>query len=151
MLGVTKKKTSEMVGNSVQLSNKDVSSPVNLSLDQALQGKASGVTGFLKVTRKLTDRLNFEGSVNGSWVSQYPIMENGANLNNPYALRFLGSPWANPYNPDGSYNLTSFEEMTSLNNYPYLVEKDLMNQNLLRGLVNTKVDYEILKRFGICY
>ena len=43
LLGVTKKKTSEMVGNSVQLSNKDVSSPVNLSLDQALQGKAPGV------------------------------------------------------------------------------------------------------------
>lgn len=43
LLGVTKKKTSEMVGNSVQLSNKDVSSPVNLSLDQALQGKALGV------------------------------------------------------------------------------------------------------------
>ena len=110
-----------------------------------VKGPFERVTGLLKVTRKLTDRLNFEGSVNGSWVSQYPIMENGANLNNPYALRFLGSPWANPYNPDGSYNLTSFEEMTSLNNYPYLVEKDLMNQNLLRGLVNTKVDYEILK------
>ena len=43
LLGVTKKKASEAVGNSVQLSSKDVNSPAIVSVDQALQGKTPGV------------------------------------------------------------------------------------------------------------
>ena len=42
LLGVTKKKASEAVGNSVQLSSKDVNSPAIVSVDQALQGKTQG-------------------------------------------------------------------------------------------------------------
>ena len=43
LLGVVKKKTSEVVGNSVQLSGNDLNTPAAISVDQAIQGKAPGV------------------------------------------------------------------------------------------------------------
>ena len=43
LFGVVKKKTSEVVGNSVQLSSNDLNTPAAISVDQAIQGKALGV------------------------------------------------------------------------------------------------------------
>ena len=43
LFGVVKKKTSEVVGNSVQLSSNDLNTPAAISVDQAIQGKAPGV------------------------------------------------------------------------------------------------------------
>ena len=43
LLGVVKKKASEVVGNSVQLSSNDLNTPAVISVDQAIQGKAPGV------------------------------------------------------------------------------------------------------------
>lgn len=103
------------------------------------------ITGLLKVTRKLTDRLNFEGSANGSWITQNPITEQGAYFTNPNLGRTMLSPWANPYNADGSYNIQTFRNYTGLYNIPYLVENDLTKSTSIRALVNAKVDYKIIK------
>ena len=103
------------------------------------------IAGLLKVTRKLTDRINFEGSVNGSWVSQNPINEQSSYLSNPYLTRALASPWANPYNEDGSINIDTFIKYGGAQNYLYFKENDVKRQTLLRGLVNAKIDYKILK------
>ena len=103
------------------------------------------VSGVIKINRDLNDKLKLEASVNGSWVSQNPIAEQAAFFTNPYLAKVMMSPWANPYNADGSYNVTTFNRYTGLYNYLYLQEHDIVKNNTLRGLVNFKVDYELLK------
>ena len=55
------------------------------------------------------------------------------------------SPWVSPYNADGSYNVTTFNRYTGLYNYLYIKDHDISKNNTLRGLINFKVDYELLK------
>lgn len=103
------------------------------------------VSGLIRINRDLNDKLKLEASVNGSWVSQNPITEQGAYFTNPYVTKILMSPWVSPYNADGSYNVTTFNRYTGLYNYLYLQEHDVSKNNTLRGLINFKVDYELLK------
>jgi len=103
------------------------------------------VSGVIKINRDLNDKLKLEASVNGSWVSQNPIAEQSSYYTNPYLTKVLMSPWISPYNADGSYNVTTFNDYTSLYNYLYIKDHDIVKNNTLRGLINFKVDYELLK------
>lgn len=103
------------------------------------------VSGVIKINRALNDKLKLDASVNGSWVSQNPITEQGAFFTNPYVTKILMSPWVSPYNADGSYNVTTFKNYTSLYNYLYVQKNDISKNNTLRGLINFKVDYELLR------
>lgn len=103
------------------------------------------VTGLLKVTRKFSDKLNFEGSASGSWISQSAILEAGAYFGNPYLARILLTPWASPFSPDGSPNIDTFLDYTNLHNIHYRTANDINRNTSVRAIVNSKVDYKILK------
>ena len=103
------------------------------------------ITGAFSYTRKLTDKVNFETSINGSWLKQNPLLEGGSFFSNPYLTRVLLTPWARPYNADGSYNIDNFSQMTSIANTLYTQKNNILWNKQMRGMVNTKVDYKILK------
>ncbi|WP_407499783.1 SusC/RagA family TonB-linked outer membrane protein [Elizabethkingia anophelis] len=103
------------------------------------------ITGAFNYTRKLTDKVNFETSINGSWLKQNPLLEGGSFFSNPYLTRILITPWARPYNADGSYNIDNFSQMTSIANTLYTQKNNILWNKQMRGMVNTKVDYKILK------
>lgn len=103
------------------------------------------LTGSMRYTNKLTDKLNFETSVNGSWITQNPILEGGSYFSNPFITKVLMNPWAPPYNADGSYNIEDIGEFTSIHNSLYTLANNITKNKLIRGISNTKVDYEIIK------
>ncbi|MEW7305371.1 SusC/RagA family TonB-linked outer membrane protein [Elizabethkingia anophelis] len=103
------------------------------------------ITGVFNYTRKLTDKVNFETSINGSWLTQNPILEGGSFFSNPYLTRVLLTPWARPYNADGSFNIDNFSQMTSIANTLYTQKNNINWNKQMRALINNKVDYKILK------
>lgn len=103
------------------------------------------LSGLLKVNRNLTNKIKLETSVNGSWIVQSSISEGGSYFTNPYLAKALVSPWANAYNPDGSYNINTFNDYTGLYNVAYLRENDLARNTVIRALTYAKVDYDITK------
>lgn len=104
------------------------------------------ISGMLKMTRDLTDKVKLETSFNGSWITQNPILEQGGYFSNPYVSKILLSPWANPYNPDGTWNINNFTKFTSLHNIGYTLDKNINRNTVVRAIANTKVDYEIIKK-----
>ena len=103
------------------------------------------LSGALRYTNKLTDKVTFETSVNGSWIKQNPILEGGSFFSNPFITKVLMNPWANPYNADGSLNIYDIQDYTSIHNTLYTLENNIARSKLIRGISNTKVDYEIIK------
>lgn len=103
------------------------------------------ISAMFKYTNKLTDKLNFETSINGSWVSQNPILEGGSYFGNPFITKVLMNPWANPFNADGSYNIDDIGNFTSIHNTLYSLDNNITRNKMMRGISNTKVDYKILR------
>lgn len=103
------------------------------------------VSALFRYTNKLTDKLDFETSVNGSWISQNPILEGGSFFGNPFITKVLMNPFANPYNPDGSYNIDDIQNFTSIHNTLYSLSNNIVRNKMIRGISNTKVDYKIIK------
>ncbi|WP_347217454.1 SusC/RagA family TonB-linked outer membrane protein [Chryseobacterium sp.] len=103
------------------------------------------ITGMFNYKRELSDKVNFESSITGSWLKQNPILEAGSFFGNPYLTRVLISPWVNPFNADGSYNIDDFSKMTSIANTLYTQKNNVIWQKQMRALINNKVDYKITK------
>ena len=59
------------------------------------------VNGALSVTHKVTDKLNFSASINGSSTNQQ-TPTNGGTFANPVLASYFLLPWYSPYNADGS-------------------------------------------------
>jgi TonB-linked SusC/RagA family outer membrane protein len=53
------------------------------------------------------------------------------------------TPWLNPYNADGTYNLTY--TMTSLHNTLFTMENNIAANDLTRAIVNSNLEWEIIK------
>lgn len=115
------------------------------------------VSAMFSYKRELTDKVDFETSINGSWLKQNPILEGGSFFGNPFLTRVLLSPWIKPYNSNGSYNIDEFSQMTSVANTLYTQANNVVWQKQMRGTVNSKVDYKIVKnltftsRFNVDY
>lgn len=115
------------------------------------------ISALFRYTNKVTDKLNFETSVNGSWISQNPILEGGSFFGNPFITKVLMNPFANPYNADGSYNIDDIGRFTSIHNTLYSLSHNIVRNKMMRGISNTKVDYKIIRnltfstRFNLDY
>ncbi|WP_407482193.1 SusC/RagA family TonB-linked outer membrane protein [Elizabethkingia meningoseptica] len=103
------------------------------------------ITGTFNYNRKLTEKLSFDIAFNGSWLKQNPLLEGGSFFANPFLTRFLLTPWVSPFNADGSYNIDNFSQMTSITNTLYSQKNNIYWNKQMRSLINTKVDYKILK------
>lgn len=103
------------------------------------------LSGAFRYTNQISEKVTFETSMNGSWIKQNPILEGGSFFSNPFITKVLMNPWANPYNADGSYNISDITKFTSIHNSLYTLENNIARSKLIRGISNTKVDYEIMK------
>ncbi len=104
------------------------------------------VNGSFKYSTDLHKKLNLTISANVSSVEQNGALEGGAYFANPNLTRYFGSPWANPYNADGSYNISdSFTALAGgLHNVAYETENNILRNNVVHALQNTTLTYNIL-------
>src|SRR5699024_10384699 len=63
------------------------------------------VTGNLKYSKDLNDKLNLQVSANVSNADQDGLVENGGFFSNPNLSRHFLSPWAIPYDENGDPNI----------------------------------------------
>ena len=103
------------------------------------------ITAMFNYKRKLTDRLSLETNLTGSWLKQNPILEGSSYFTNPNYMKIRLTPWAGPYNADGSYNINDFAKMTSYSNVLFTSENNVVWQKQMRTLVNAKIEYKIIK------
>lgn len=115
------------------------------------------VTANLKFSQPLTDKIDFETAVLGSWTNQNAILEGGSYFSNPFITKYLMTPWANPYNADGTENIGSFTDFTSIHNTLYTVKRNINRNKYVRGMSTSKVDWKLYKnltfttRFNLDY
>jgi len=105
------------------------------------------LTGKLGMTRKLTDKVKF--STNNSFANskQLGSLEGGAFFSNPRLSRYFMSPWANPYNADGTLNIVDIQNVTNLPNTLYTVQNNIYKNDLTRIISNNNLDWKFSDRF----
>jgi TonB-linked SusC/RagA family outer membrane protein len=102
----------------------------------------SRITGTLNYGRKLTDKIKFSINANVSNTMQDAMLEQSAYFANPNLTKYFMSPYVGPYNADGTIRTTG---LGSLFNPLWLEKHDIQLNDLTRALVNTSVDWEIIK------
>ncbi len=102
--------------------------------------------GSIKYDTDLNDKLNLNISANVSNVEQNAVLEEAAYFSNPNLAKYFLSPWANPYNDDGSYNIgSSFSAYSGgLHNVLYTTKENITNNDITRAIQNTTLSYDIL-------
>ena len=116
-------------------------------------------SGTLNLSNKVNDRLTISTTLNGSTANQNTPSAGGA-FANPFYGIYLLRPTQNPYNPDGTYNISRTGNM----NFPaggfnmlYLAENDKKLLTNLKVLGSLTGEYKILDnlkfttRYGVDY
>lgn len=101
------------------------------------------VTGSFNFTRNLNDKVDIRIGANVSNIKQNGILEGGAFFSNPNLSARLMNPWANPYNTDGSYNITT-SLLGGLPNILYTTQQNLTQNDFTRVISNNAIGYKIL-------
>ncbi|PKB43302.1 TonB-linked SusC/RagA family outer membrane protein [Cellulophaga sp. RHA19] len=101
------------------------------------------ISGKLSFQTWLRDNVKLDNSINVSNSRQNPVLENGAFFNNPHLTRYYMTPFANPYNADGTYNINNLG--TSVFNTLYTNENDEVYNKYTRATTNTKLDWELIE------
>ena len=97
------------------------------------------VSGSFTYRRK-SGRVDISTSNRVSNSIQNGIHEGGSYFGSPQANRIFMSPWQQPKNADGSYNINL---STSVFNTLYLAEKNIQQNDGTRAISNTSVTYRI--------
>jgi hypothetical protein len=71
-------------------------------------------------------------------------LEGSSYFTNPNYMKIRLTPWAAPYNADGSYNINDFEN-DKLFQCLFTSENNVVWQKQMRTLVNAKIEYKIIK------
>lgn len=101
------------------------------------------VTGSFNFTRNLSDKIDIKIGANVSNIKQNGIAEGLAAFSNPNLTRYFMSPWASPYNEDGSYNLSP-AYLGGLDNVLYTSKENLNQNDFTRVISNNSFGYKIL-------
>jgi TonB-linked SusC/RagA family outer membrane protein len=102
----------------------------------------SRITGTLNYGRKLTNNVKFSINANVSNTMQDAMLEQSAYFANPNLTKYFMNPYVSPYNADGTIRTTG---LGSLFNPLWLDKHDIQLNDLTRALINTSVDWEIIK------
>lgn len=100
------------------------------------------LNGSFSFDRNLRDNLKLSTSINASNLSQDAILEGGTFFANPFIVRYLMNPFNPIRNADGEYNIDL--QFGSLPNIFYVMENDMNRNTFTRGMVNTKLDWELI-------
>lgn len=103
------------------------------------------LSGMFTYNRKMSDKIDFGFSANVSNIKQQGILEQGAFFSNPNLIRYFMSPWASPYNQDGSLNLGS--GMSGLHNALYTIPNNIRVNDVIRVLNNNSISYKFTDNF----
>lgn len=137
----------------ISASGGDEKSTFNLSLgynktDATVIGSDfKRLTAKIGMTRKLTEDVKFSTNNSFSDSKQSGVLEGGGFFANPHLARYFMNPWVNPYNEDGSLNIEDIKSYTGLPNTLYVVENNLIENNLARILSNNTLEWRISDRF----
>ncbi|SEH77996.1 TonB-linked outer membrane protein, SusC/RagA family [Paenimyroides aquimaris] len=98
------------------------------------------ISGMFTFNRKMSDKVDFGFSANVSNIKQEGVLEQGAFFSNPNLIRYFMSPWASPYNADGSLNLGG--GMAGLHNPLYTIPNNIRINDVIRVLNNNSISYK---------
>lgn len=104
------------------------------------------ISGMFTFNRKMSDKIDFGFSANVSNIKQQGILEQGAFFSNPNLIRYFMSPWASPYNADGSLNIDS-GRMSGLHNPLYTLPNNVRINDVIRVLNNNTISYKFTENF----
>ncbi|MFD2246268.1 SusC/RagA family TonB-linked outer membrane protein [Pontibacter ruber] len=104
------------------------------------------ISGALNLNHKINDKISFFNKLNISNINQTTPSNGGAFSNPVGAMGFL-LPVQNPYNPDGSLNIsrTGITNFNSQFNPLYLVENDIRDMRNTKVLGSIGAEYNIIK------
>ncbi len=97
------------------------------------------ISASLTMMKQLSDRVEFNTSINVSNTKQNALLENGAYFSNPNLTKLFMSPWTPAYNKDGSYNLPG----SGLANVLYVKEHNYDINDYTRALNTNSLSYKI--------
>ncbi len=100
------------------------------------------ISGSFSMNTELRESIKLSQSINVSNSKQNPVLELGTFFGNPFLTRYYMNPFFNPYNADGTYNITG---IGSLHNTLYRNENDVKYNKLTRMSSNTKLDFSLLE------
>ena len=109
------------------------------------------VTGNIKVTYAASDRLNLTTRINVGSVQQNSALASsgtsggGGYFGNPTYVAMVLRPTQNPYNSDGSFNISTANNLGFPSHYNpmYIAAKDKRWLKALNGLVGQSLEYKI--------
>jgi TonB-linked SusC/RagA family outer membrane protein len=97
----------------------------------------------LNYNRNLTKKLKFSTSNIVSNTHQNAYLEQSAYYANPNLAKFFMSPWDQPYNSDGTINITNINGGGF--NPLYIAKNNIAYNDLTRAISNSFLEYSILK------
>lgn len=101
------------------------------------------ISGNIKYTNNLTDRLRLSVSANVSNVEQNAALEQGGFFSNPNLIRYFMSPWVNPYNEDGTPDIENIRNYTSIHNVLFTSKENLRRNDVTRALSVASLEYDV--------
>lgn len=137
----------------ISASGGDEKSTFNLSLGYnktdatVVGGDFKRITAKIGMTRKLTENVKFSTNNSFSDSKQSGVLEGGAYFANPHLARYFMNPWVNPYNADGSLNIEDIKSYTGLPNTLYVLENNIIENDLARIISNNTLEWKITDRF----
>jgi TonB-linked SusC/RagA family outer membrane protein len=106
----------------------------------------SRISGKLGFQRNFTPNIVFSTNIMISNTRQNAILEQSAYFGNPMSTRYLMSPWEQAYLADDKTLNTA--TTSSFYNTLYLMENDLFENDLTRGLFNASLEWKITNKLA---
>lgn len=137
----------------ISASGGDEKSTFNMSLGYnktdatVVGGDFKRITAKIGMSRKLTENVKFSTNNSFSDSKQSGVLEGGAFFANPHLARYFMNPWVNPYNADGSLNIEDIKNYTGLPNTLYVLENNIIENDLARIISNNTLEWKITDRF----
>ena len=118
-------------------------------------GDFKRLTATLGVTRKLSESVKFTTMNSFSEAKQNGILEGSGTFSNPNLTKYFMSPWVNPYNADGTYNIgrngdsniAAIGNWTTLHNVFFTLANNVRTNNLIGIRSNNTLDWKISNNF----
>ncbi|WP_025666195.1 SusC/RagA family TonB-linked outer membrane protein [Aquimarina megaterium] len=103
------------------------------------------ITAKFNFSKDMTNSLKFINNLSVSNIDQNGLFEQGAFFASGLSAQFFVPPTLPAYNADGTLNLTDFGSATNYFNYLYLIENDIINNDVTRAMNSTTLEWKILK------
>ena len=102
-------------------------------------------SSLLKIEHNVGQKLNFQVSIQPSYTTEIGPLSNGSQFANPVLSAFFLRPTQNPYNADGSLNIsTAAKDFSSTYNPLYIVKYNVHSNGQFNGIGNAQARYSIL-------